>query len=113
LREVGIRQGISLKYLEQIASLLTHAGYLKSMRGAQGGYTLAQSAASITAGDIMRAAEGGFLPVSCLDEDTVACPRQGTTCQGPWAFWTGLRDAIDEYIDSVNIEQLSRQCPAL
>jgi Rrf2 family protein len=105
LREVSIRQDISPKFLEQIAGELGKLGYLDSVRGAQGGYLLAQPAESISAGDIMRAAEGGFLPVSCLDAESESCPRQGS-CYGTAKFWNGLRATIDNYVDSVSIAEL-------
>ena len=108
LRETAQRQGISLKYLEQIATELSKSGFLQSVRGAQGGYLLARPASEISAGDIMRTAEGGFLPVSCLDpftSDHMACPRQGH-CGSTAVFWAGLRTTIDNYIDNVSIEQL-------
>ncbi|MCL2757039.1 MAG: Rrf2 family transcriptional regulator [Coriobacteriia bacterium] len=109
IREIAERQGISIKYLEQIATELSKSGFLQSVRGAQGGYRLARPAAEISAGDIMRTAEGGFLPVSCLDTDPTAhngCPRQGQ-CGSTALFWAGLRGAIDTYIDGVSIEQLA------
>ena len=109
LREVASRQGISLKYLEQLAIVLTREGYLKSVRGAQGGYLLSRPADKITAGNIMRAAEGGFLPIACIDSGSDigagSCPRQ-MLC-GSSQFWTGLRNTIDNYVDSVTIAELA------
>lgn len=105
LREVAQRQNLSLKYLEQLATVLSHEGYLKSVRGAQGGYLLARPAACITAGHIMRAAEGGFLPITCITPETETCPRQ-LHCKTS-QFWTGLRTAIDDYVDSVTIAELA------
>jgi len=109
LREAAERLSISLKYLEQIATALNKSGYLKSVRGAQGGYLLARPSTEISAGDIMRSAEGGFLPVSCLeasDADRSCCPRQGH-CGATAEFWAGLRTTIDGYIDNVSIQQLT------
>ncbi len=106
LREVSLRQNISLKYLEQLAKVLTKEGYLTSIRGAQGGYLLSRSADEITAGDIMRAAEGGVLDIACITDSGVeACPRQ-QLC-GTAQFWTGLRSAIDSYIDGTTIAELA------
>jgi Rrf2 family protein len=105
LREVALRQSISLKYLEQLAKALTRDGYLKSVRGAQGGYLLARPATEITAGEIMRAAEGGFLAVTCIDPEAGACPRQ-CLC-GASRFWAGLRDTIYDYVDSVTVAELA------
>jgi Rrf2 family protein len=108
LREVSIRQDISPKYLEQIAGELGKLGYLDSVRGAQGGYLLAQPAENISAGDIMRAAEGGFLPVTCLDEESDSCPRQQSSCCNTAKFWSGLRKTVDNYVNSVSIAELAK-----
>ena len=43
VKQIAERQGISEKYLEQIIAILNKAGYVKSIRGAQGGYRLAKS----------------------------------------------------------------------
>jgi len=112
LRVISERQGISLKFLQQIATELGKAGFLQSTRGAQGGYLLARPAEMISAGEIMRAAEGGFLPVSCLELQDMDCdcPRQGH-CGSTASFWAGLRHAIDNYIDNVSIEQLASDLP--
>ena len=42
IRDTAKRQNISVKYLEQIVSMLVRVGYLKSIRGAQGGYRLSK-----------------------------------------------------------------------
>jgi len=109
LREIALRQNLSLKYLEQLAKVLTQEGYLKSTRGAQGGYLLSRPADQITAGNIMRAAEGGLLTIACVDSGidpgVDACPRQ-SLC-GTARFWTGLRNAIDDYVDGVTVAELA------
>ena len=106
LREVSVRQDISLKYLEQIASQLSKLGYLESVRGAQGGYRLSRDPKNISAGDIMRASEGDFVSVACLEHTAEACPRQ-SNCQKVAAFWKGLSDSIDAYTDTVSLEELA------
>ncbi|MDR3037571.1 MAG: Rrf2 family transcriptional regulator [Coriobacteriales bacterium] len=107
LREVALRQGISLKYLEQLATALTRDDFLRSVRGAQGGYLLSRPAHKITAGDIMRAAEGGVLAMACIDPDAAACPRQ-SLC-GTARFWAGLRDTIEGYVDAVTVAELAAE----
>jgi Rrf2 family protein len=107
LREVALRQGISLKYLEQLAKTLTREGYLKSLRGAQGGYLLSRPATGISAGDVMRAAEGDFLTLACIEEDAEACPRQALC--GTSRFWLGLRSTISDYVDSVTKAELANE----
>lgn len=53
-------------------SALTKAGYVKSSRGAQGGYKLARPAEEYTVGSILRLIEGSLSPVACLDENLIA-----------------------------------------
>ncbi|MFR8012506.1 MAG: RrF2 family transcriptional regulator [Clostridia bacterium] len=104
LRDIAQRQGISMKYLEQIVSQLCRAGYLKSVRGPQGGYKLARPERTYTAGDILRVTEGDLCPVACAGEEAEKCARF-TTCEMA-RFWAGLRRAIDSYVDGVTLEDL-------
>ena len=64
LSDVGLRQGISLKYLESIVSSLSKAGYVESRRGKTGGYRLAIAPEDCTVGGALKAAEGSLAPVS-------------------------------------------------
>lgn len=106
LRDISERQGISIKYLEQIVGALTRAGLLNSGRGAQGGYKLARLPEDYTAGDILRLTEGALAPVACLAEDANHCARCGqcTTID----FWQGLYRTINEYVDSITLAQLMK-----
>ena len=103
LRDISERQGISLKYLERIISSLNRAGFLKSSRGASGGYALVREARDYTAGEILRAAEGNLSPTMCT-EDENACEKHGNCTLYP--FWAGLDRAIAEYVDSVTLEDI-------
>lgn len=107
LRDISEREGISMKYLEQIVGQLTRAGLLKSGRGAAGGYKLARPAAEYTAGDILRLTEGALAPVACLADDANHCERCGqcTTID----FWQGLYRTINQYVDGVTLEQLMQK----
>lgn len=104
LRDISQRQGISVKYLEQIVGQLTKAGLLKSGRGANGGYKLARQPSEYTAGDILRLTEGALAPVACLADDANRCERCGecTTID----FWQGLYKTINSYVDSVTLQQM-------
>ena len=103
LREIGERQGISVKYLEQLARALCAAGLLEGSRGQGGGYVLAKSADDITAGQILRAMEGSTAPVSCLTGDE-ECPRQAD-CETN-AFWVGLNKIISAYVNGYSLADL-------
>lgn len=107
LKDVSKRQNISLKYLEQIVTILSKAGFLKSQRGAQGGYKMLRSPEKYTIGDILRVTEGEMAPVSCLEDEVNQCPRvnQCPTIK----FWTGLYNIINEYIDGTTIADLMNE----
>lgn len=105
LREVAEREGISLKYLEQLVRPLMIAGLLRSVRGKGGGYVLAAPAAEIRAGDILRAAEGERSTVACEGLEG-ACGRSDLC--STVKFWTGLEETIDAYVDGVTLAELAR-----
>ncbi|MDL2294337.1 Rrf2 family transcriptional regulator [Ruminococcaceae bacterium OttesenSCG-928-D13] len=104
LRDVAERQEISMKYMEQIVSLLTRGGFLYSVRGPQGGYRLARRPEEYTAGDILRVTEGSLAPLSCIVGPEHNCPR-GDTCP-TLEFWEGLHETITRYVDSVSLADL-------
>lgn len=104
ISQVAIRQGISDKYLEQIVTLLHRAGYVRSSRGAQGGYMLTRRPEEYTVGMILRQTEGSLSPVPCLDDEVNQCQRS-SYCAA-LTVWTQLRDAIDQVVDSVTLADL-------
>ena len=66
LKDISSRQEITIKYLEQVMNLLSKAGYVRSVRGAGGGYRLAKAPSAYTVGDILRTAEGSLAPIAFL-----------------------------------------------
>lgn len=104
LKEIADRQGISKKYLEQIAPLLVRADILLGSRGYQGGYRLAKPAGAYRVGDILRVTEGSLAPVKCLEQQANRCPRRGE-CK-TLALWRGLDGVISRYLDSITLEDL-------
>jgi Rrf2 family protein len=105
VNQIAKRQDISEKYLEQIISVLNKAGYVKSTRGAQGGYKLARDASSYTVGMILRLTEGSLCPVACLEGDVNECERCDT-CE-TLEVWKRLNVAINQVVDSITIADLS------
>ena len=102
--QISARQGISAKYLEQIIAILNKAGYVSSVRGAQGGYKLAQPADTYTVGMILRLTEGSLFPVACMDEEVNSCSRCNN-CE-PLEVWKQISDAINNVVDNVTIADL-------
>lgn len=104
LKDVSAREGISIKYLEQIVTQLSKAGLLRSTRGPQGGYRLAKAPDSYTVGDILRVTEGSLAPVACLEDEPNLCERQ-TNCV-TLEVWQGLYQVIETYIDHIRLNDL-------
>jgi len=107
VKEISGRQDISIKYMEQIANILTRANLLRSERGSQGGYALTRSPDRYTAGEILRTIEGKFAPVACLEDEINQCKR-ANICKTV-NFWNGLYKVIDDYLDSVTLQDLITQ----
>jgi Rrf2 family cysteine metabolism transcriptional repressor len=107
LAEVAEVQGISLAYLEQIVAALRRAGLLVSTRGAHGGYSLAQTPAEITTGDIIRALEGSIMPVRCVTEEECSPCEWEETC-ATRSVWEKVRDRLVETLDSTTLKDLIR-----
>ena len=87
MRQAAQRQGLSVKYLEQLGGALVRAGVLKSIRGVSGGYYLAKPADQIRIGDVLRATEGSCMPVACVDDEG-KCDLAG--CCEARGFWRGM-----------------------
>ena len=104
LRDAAQRQGISVKYLEQIAGMLSKAGMLLSGRGPQGGYRLAKAPESSTVGSILRLTEGDLAPVACLEGEENRCERSDACAA--LDFWTGLYAAVNAYVDRFTLADL-------
>ena len=91
---------------EQLARPLVQAGLLRSVRGKGGGYALAQEAAAIKAGDVLRAVEGTTAP-SRASTWRRAWPapraRECTTVR----FWPASMSVIERYVDGVTLADLA------
>ena len=104
VKEIASRQEISEKYLEQIISVLNKAGYVKSIRGAQGGYKIARDPSNYTVGMILRLTEGSLNPVACLDDEINECERCDI-CE-TLEVWKDLAKAINSVVDHVTVADL-------
>lgn len=104
IREISARQDISDKYLEQIISLLHKAGYVRSVRGPQGGYLLTKRPEEYTVGMILRQTEGNMSPVECVGEDAVSCSRMDECVT--IMVWKKLDEAVRGVIDHITLEDL-------
>ena len=107
LKDIAERQNISKKYLEQIVLLFTKTDLLKTSRGYQGGYMLAKQPGECTVGEILRITEGSLAVVPCVEQDPIEC-RRSADCP-VIGVWQGLYKVINEYLDSVTLQDILDQ----
>ena len=84
-------------------SVLTKAGFVKSIRGPQGGYRLARLPKDYSVGMILRLTEGDLSPVSCTDSN-YDCPKMQDCVT--IRIWKELDEAINSVIDKYTLEDL-------
>lgn len=104
LKDIAHRQQISEKYLEQIISMLNKAGYVRSVRGSQGGYLLQETPSWYTVGMILRLTEGSLAPVSCVEEAAPGCGRRGDCVT--LKVWERINDAVCQVVDNITLADL-------
>jgi Rrf2 family protein len=107
IKSISERQEISGKYLEQIISTLSRAGFVKSVRGSQGGYKLAKPASEYTVGSILRLIEGSLVPVACMDDEPNRCARCETCVT--LDVWKQIDEAVSGVVDHITLEDLVKK----
>ena len=106
LREISESQGISVKYLESIASELSKAGLLEGQHGKGGGYKLAVPPEKISVKSVLCVTEGHVSPVACLKNSPNACERAKNCRTLP--LWEKLYDLIDDFFENVTVHELAK-----
>ncbi|MDD3864593.1 MAG: Rrf2 family transcriptional regulator [Eubacteriales bacterium] len=104
IKEIARRQGISIKYLEAIASTLNKAGLLESSRGKNGGYRLSRDPKDYTIGSILKETEANLSSVPCLKGQQVNC-SMAAQCE-TLPLWQLLDGRVDEVLESVSLADL-------
>ena len=103
LREIAKRQDLSVKYLEQLIIPLKAAGYIRSVRGARGGYTLARKPDKISLGQIIKVLEGGLSLVDCV-EDPKVCEREKNCPTRD--IWLRMSERLMEELSSLTLSDV-------
>lgn len=104
LNAIAERQNMSVSYLEHLFSLLKKAGFVRSVKGAQGGYMLGRPADRMRVGDVLRALEGELSlvddePVEHSGEDALSrCIRQ--------MVWNEVDERINRLVDGITLDEL-------
>lgn len=105
IKSISERQGISENYLEQIIALLKKNGFVKSSRGATGGYSLKLEPDKISVGDILRALEGDLNPVDCVTVNEDKTCEESEFCATKF-LWKRISDSINEVVNQITLQEL-------
>lgn len=101
--DIAKRQGISVKYLEQLIIPLKKANFIKSVRGPKGGHTLARPPQKITVGEIVKVLEGGIDLSSCI-ENTDVCNRSSSCLTR--GVWEEATKAMHDKLNSITLSKM-------
>ena len=105
LRDISLRQGISLDYLEQIFSKLKKNEIVKSIRGTQGGYVLNKNPNDIKLTNIFDAVDEKVKTVQCKKESKKGCNGKSTKCL-THNLWDELENHINNFFEKKSLEDL-------
>ncbi len=105
LRDISLRQGISLDYLEQIFSKLKKNNIVKSIRGTHGGYVLNKKPDDIKLTNIFHAVDEKVKTVQCKKESRKGCNGKATKCI-THNLWDELEVHINSFFENKSLEDL-------
>ena len=105
LRDISLRQNISLVYLEQIFSKLKKNDIVKSIRGTNGGYILTKDPQQIKLSNIFSAVDEKVKTVQCKRESRKGCNGKLTKCITHY-LWDDLEMHINDFFDKKNLGDL-------
>jgi Rrf2 family protein len=103
--EIARRQCIPEPYLDQLLTTLRRAGFIRSLRGPQGGHALLRPAEEIRLSEVIEALEGSLSPITCLDDGS--CTKPGVCAQRE--VWAEVRRATHEILSNVTIAALAEK----
>ena len=108
LRDISLRQGISLVYLEQLFFKLKKNKIVKSIRGNKGGYVLNKNASEVKISEILLAVDEKIKTIGCKKNSKQACNGRASKCI-THNFWEELEDHINNFFKKKKLEDLINQ----
>jgi Rrf2 family protein len=100
--EIAARQRIPEPYLDQLLTTLRKAGFIRSVRGPQGGHALVRRPEEIRLSEVIRTLEGSLSPVAHLHDE-------GYQCRAAHEVWHSVEEATERILDGVTIGDLARR----
>ncbi len=103
IKVIAQRQDISVKYLEQLMTILKSAGFVRSTRGSKGGYILAKTPNQIRLSDVFTSLEGPVTTVECVENENY-CVRVADCIARQ--VWIQVQKAVVNVLDSITLQDL-------
>ena len=103
---IASRQEVPEPYLDQLLTTLRRAGFIRSVRGPQGGHALIREPGDVKLSEVMEALEGSLAPIACVD-DPESCTKSGGCVQRD--VWEQVRDATQAILENVTIGDLAEK----
>ena len=103
LRIIAQRQDISANYLEQLIAVLKSAGFVRSIRGAKGGYALARSADKIKLNEVFHCLEGTVTTAECVEDEKYCQRAAGCAAR---LVWAEIHEAIEKVLEANTLQDL-------
>lgn len=98
--EIAAHQNIPEPYLDQLLTTLRKAGFIRSVRGPQGGHALILEPDEIRLSDVIRSLEGSLSPIAHLHDG----PHR---CRSAHEVWHNVEAATQRILDGVTIGDLA------
>jgi Rrf2 family protein len=102
--EIAARQGIPESLIGQILGSLRLAGFVRSVRGAQGGHELAVSPHEVQMDQVVEALDGPITPGACLENANPACSGSAAQIE----MWEQVQSQIKEVLRSRTLADLAQ-----
>jgi Rrf2 family cysteine metabolism transcriptional repressor len=103
LKIIARRQDISAKYLEQLMATLKSAGFVRSIRGAKGGYVLAKPADKIRLNEVFHCLEGSVTTAECVEDENYCQRAAGCAAR---LVWAEVHQAIEKVLEATTLQSL-------
>ena len=104
--DIAERWSIPAPYLDQLLTTLRKAGLVASVRGPQGGHTLARNPSSVTIREVFEALEGPIQPIDCLEDNPRCSFSRACAIQD---VWSEVQTTITQLLESVTIADLAQK----
>ncbi len=108
--DIAERQGVSVKYLEQVLTALRASGLVRSVRGASGGHTLARPAHEVTLRDVYIALEGAEGFVECTASPDLCARAEQCVTRQVWAKMYAASMDVLASVTLLDLAQRAREC---